>query len=131
MQRTKVRASIVGAGILAAWVVMPGALGALAARLGAWTIAMGLWLPWTMFIFPHDSVWLRSGTGGQRAWPQSVAIMLAVAQWSMVALVFGWKTRADSARERFWFAPVVVVAMAVVIRLGLHLSGYSVEVDGP
>jgi hypothetical protein len=60
-----------------------------------------------------------------------VAIILAIVQWSAAALLFGWKTRTDPARERVWAALFVVIAVALVVRVGLHLSGLSVEIDGP
>lgn len=131
MQTSNGRRSFVGAGIFAAWVLVPGVLGLLAARFEAWTIAAVLWVPWSLFIFPHGSTWLPAGTGAQRAWSYSVAIILAAAQWSIAAVVFGWKTRADSPRARFWTAPAVVIAIAIAARLVLHLCGYTVEVDGP
>jgi len=131
MRRSSVQAPIVGAGMFAAWVVLPGAFGALAARLGAWTLAMGLLLPWSSLIFPHGSTWLRDGMGAQRAWSSSIAIFLATAQWIVAALAFGWRTRFDPVRERFWSAPVVVIAIAILVRLGLHLCGFTVEMDGP
>jgi hypothetical protein len=121
---------IVGAGMFAAWVVLPGALGALAARLGAWPLAIGLLLPWSSLIFPHGSTWVRGGMG-QPAWSPSTAVFLATAQWIVAAVVFGWRTRFDPVRGRFWSAPVVVIAVAILVRLGLHLCGFTVEVDGP
>ena len=129
MQRSNGRGFLVGAGILAAWVVVPGILGVLAARVEAWTIAMGLLQPWAMFIFPHGSTWLREGAGAQRVWSPGTAIVLAAAQWSIIAIVFGWKTRANPIRERFWTAPLVVIAIALAARVALHLFGYTVELD--
>ena len=85
-------------------------------------LAFGTSLWWVFLLLPH---FLIPSLG------RSSALVLAVAQWSLVGGALGAFTRRKSGIAAVAIGLLGVVAVAAGVHGALYLLGYSVEMEGP
>lgn len=71
---------------------------------------------WFSIVFPHP--WFHD-TDGDRILSNAGALVIAVAQWVLVALVFAVFARRQGAKRLFWLAPLAIVGV------GLTVAGFA------
>ena len=59
------------------------------------------------------------------------AWVFGVVLWSAVAAGYGWLTRRLSIFAIYLFAPVVIIAIAILVHSVFGAMGYGVQLDGP
>jgi hypothetical protein len=74
---------------------------------------------WFALVFPHP--WFRDADG-DKILTSAGALVIGLAQWTLVGLVFAVLARRQDARRLFWLAPLaIVVAGLAVAGLALWL----------
>lgn len=117
-----------------AWLLGPFALltGLVLAGVKA---AVAPFLLVALVIYPYASWVRRVGPAAGPVFTSGTALAFALLQWGLVTVMFALLTRRLSAAYQWWLAPLVVVAMAVVVSLvaswlGITVPPWAVGVEG-
>src|SRR5687767_4323079 len=108
--RTASNSVTIRVGILFLWISVPIALALFLRGVGWDRAAVVVALTWKSIVFPHDWMVRRTVTGSSAAFSFYSAILVAVAQWLSVAIVFGYLVRQRSIPVTIWVAPIAVIA---------------------
>jgi hypothetical protein len=117
--------------LMAAWLVVPPLVGIAAIAADASTLGLSVYLPWKVWVYPHDAAVIREGYRARRAWSAGMALLLACAQWATALAAFGRYSRRLSAGWQAVLAPIAVVSVGWLAQLGFGAAGVSFELDGP
>jgi hypothetical protein len=115
------------AGTLFLWIGVPIGLAFLLKGVGWDRAAVVTALAWKSIVFPHDWVVRRTSTGSSAAFPFDIAILVALTQWVSAAFVFGYLARKRSITTTIWVAPLVIIAVGLLVNLLMAVAGLTVE----
>ena len=123
------RATLRGAVIFVAWLLAP--VGVLAALVRAGVDALtGPLILVVYIVYPHASFVHRTGDTVTRLFSPGAAMVVAIVQWALVMAVFALITRRLRAAHQIWIAPLIVVAVGVVVSLVASALGITIPLMG-
>lgn len=112
----------------ALWIVAPFSLLALAAMAGL-LIAMGPLLLFLLVVLPHQWFVRRDQFQAVAVFSTGEALLIALGQWLVVALLYAFLTRRVDPKVHRWLPPLVILAVGILVNAIVTALGVTVEAD--
>jgi hypothetical protein len=81
--------------------------------------------------FPYEGLVFRDAFGSHRIVSNSIAGLLNILQWGLLAIGFSWATRYLKVRYTLLLAVAIIVIATYTIACIFPIFGAAIELDGP
>ncbi|GAB3095975.1 hypothetical protein [Lysobacter terrae] len=83
------------------------------------------------FLFSFSQVVNPTGYAYTPLFSQVGAAAFGISLWLVTTVMYGLIARHWPRRRSFWVAPVLIIALAVLVHTGFSAFGYTLQLDGP